>query len=75
MNQVIINVTKEDINSGDCPVTRAIKQNFPYSKVEVGATNVYLGGEVVGLPIEVQNWLDKHDLGRTVDPISFELWV
>lgn len=85
MNQVLINVTKENIERGvsgsskNCPVAIALKQNFPYANISVGAKTALIGGLSVQLPDEAVDFIEEVDFSSYRDyglaplPISFEI--
>jgi hypothetical protein len=79
MNQVKINVTRENIQQGKpfdftkCPLGIALKQNFPYSKVWVGIWSFEIDGKKYDMPQNVVEFNCGFDTGKPVEPISFEI--
>ncbi len=79
MNQVLINVTKENIQMGEkwnfsrCPIGIALRQNFPYSKIWVGIWSFMIDNKTFEMPENVKTFNMFFDLGKPVEPISFEI--
>lgn len=76
---MIIAVTQEDIESGQayhctfCPVALAVHRLFPEKKVMVTKWFVWLNESQCELPDCAVNWVCDFDMGRPVQPITFEL--
>lgn len=84
---MVINVTQEDIYFGQrkecykCPVALAINRSLPEMTAKVGHFDICLYDatrkplRTVETPLSVWVFITKFDLGRRVEPFSFELEV